>query len=147
MEYEQIGFIQGKGSNTTPADYSFTDKNLSLNGSYTYRLKQIDYDGRFRYSKEETINYVAAEVFKLSQNYPNPFNPTTAIKYETAKTSLIKITVYDILGKEIAILVNEVKAIGKYEVSFNATNLSSGIYLYTMQAGDFIQYKKTALMK
>ena len=83
----------------------------------------------------------------LYQNYPNPFNPTTIIKYDVPKSSLVTIKVYDILGRIVKTLVNEEKIPGSYEVTFNAQNLSSGIYFYTIKAGDFVQAKKMILLK
>ena len=85
--------------------------------------------------------------FKLSQNYPNPFNPVTSINYDVPKDSKVNITVYDIKGGEIATLVNENKAAGRYTVSFNATNLTSGVYFYRIKAGDFLDTKKMILTK
>jgi hypothetical protein len=85
--------------------------------------------------------------FILAQNYPNPFNPTTKIKYSIPKESFVKIAIYDILGKEIATLVNEGKPTGNYEIQFNASNLPSGVYFYRMQAGNFIETKKMVLIK
>jgi Secretion system C-terminal sorting domain/Beta-propeller repeat len=86
-------------------------------------------------------------IFKLSQNYPNPFNPSTTINYSIPKESFVTIKVYDILGRMVNTLVNEQKAAGNYSVQFNGMNLSSGIYFYSMQAGDFVQTKKLVLMK
>ncbi|NCS89455.1 MAG: T9SS type A sorting domain-containing protein [Ignavibacteria bacterium] len=85
--------------------------------------------------------------FVLSQNYPNPFNPSTKISYSVPKTSFVAIKVYDVLGKEITTLVNGEKSVGDYEVEFNGRNLSSGVYFYKMQAGDFVETKKLILMK
>ena len=85
--------------------------------------------------------------YKLEQNFPNPFNPSTTIKYSVHKEGLVKITLYDVLGREVTSLVNEVKPVGNYEVNFNASNLTSGVYFYRMQAGSFIQVKKMILMK
>ncbi len=85
--------------------------------------------------------------FKLSQNYPNPFNPKTKISYSIPQTNFVIIKVYDLIGKEIATLVNEQKTIGNYEVEFDGSNLSSGIYFYKMQAGDFTDTKKLVLIK
>ena len=81
------------------------------------------------------------------QNYPNPFNPTTIISYQLPISSNVKIAVYDVLGKEITVLINSEKPAGKYQVSFNASNLSAGLYLYTIQAGEFRSTKKMILMK
>ena len=85
--------------------------------------------------------------FRLSQNYPNPFNPLTAIKYQIPEISFVTIKVYDVLGNEIANLVNEEKPIGSYTVEFDAKNLPSSIYFYRLQAGSFVETKKMVLMK
>lgn len=85
--------------------------------------------------------------FRLYQNYPNPFNPTTTIKYSIPKSSFVKIIVYDILGNEIATLVNEDKTSGYYSIAFYANKLASGIYFYRMQAGNFVETKKLILIK
>ncbi len=85
--------------------------------------------------------------YALNQNYPNPFNPTTTISYSIPKNGLVKLVVYDILGKEIATLVNEVKNAGNYMVDFNASNLSSGIYFYKITSGEFSDIKKMTLIK
>jgi hypothetical protein len=81
------------------------------------------------------------------QNYPNPFNPSTIISYELPKASKVVIKVYDVLGNEVATLVNEEKSAGRYSTEFFGSNLSSGIYLYKITSGDFIQTKKMILMK
>ena len=85
--------------------------------------------------------------FKLEQNYPNPFNPTTKIEYSIPKNSLVTLKVYDMLGREVATLVNEEKSIGNYNVEFNGNGLSSGIYFYKFQAGDYTTVKKMILVK
>ena len=85
--------------------------------------------------------------FSLKQNYPNPFNPTTTIKYQIPKESFVTIKLFDMLGKEIAILVNEEKQIGSYEIKFDALNLPSGVYLYKLTSGNFTETKKMILLK
>jgi hypothetical protein len=85
--------------------------------------------------------------YSLSQNYPNPFNPSTKIKYSIPQTSNVVIKIFDILGNEIETLVKEEKPVGSYEIDFDASSLSSGIYFYRLQAGDFIETKKMVLMK
>ena len=87
------------------------------------------------------------ERFSLGQNFPNPFNPSTTIKYSIPKNSLVRLKVYNILGEEVAILVNEEKPVGTYEVKFNATNLPSGVYFYRLQAGSFVETKKMIIIK
>ena len=83
----------------------------------------------------------------LYQNYPNPFNPTTKIEYSIPKTSFVTLKVYDILGREVVMLVNEEKSVGNYKAEFNGSNLSSGIYFYKLQAGDYTSVKKMVLLK
>ena len=92
-------------------------------------------------------NGLVADKFGIAQNYPNPFNPSTTINYNMAKTGNVKISVYDVLGNEVATLVNDNKIAGTHQVVFNASNLSSGIYFYKMQTGDFTQVKRMTLMK
>ncbi len=88
-----------------------------------------------------------ADEFELMQNYPNPFNPSTKIKFSIPNQSFVNVKVYDIIGNEIAVLVNEEKPEGIYEVEFNADNLSSGMYIYQLSAGSFIQTKKMLLLR
>jgi len=83
----------------------------------------------------------------LEQNYPNPFNPTTKINYSIKEKGNVELKIFDLLGSEIVTLVNEEKAPGNYEVFFDASNLSSGVYLYTIKAGSFVQTRKMLLMK
>lgn len=85
--------------------------------------------------------------YNLSQNYPNPFNPSTIINFSIPKESMVTLKIYNILGQEVKTLVNDTKAPGKYTVSFNASSLSSGVYLYTIHAGDYFQVKKMLLLK
>ena len=141
-----IGFIQGRGNSNSPIDYSFIDENPIGGSKFFYRLKQIDTDGKFEYSKEIEVELVPEE-FNLFQNYPNPFNPTTTIKFALQKAGIVNLTVYNMLGEQIVTLINEVKEAGFYDVQFDARNLSTGIYVYRLSAGDFIQTKKLTLMK
>jgi len=85
--------------------------------------------------------------FTLSQNFPNPFNPSTVIKYQLPKESFVTIKIYDLLGRDVKTLVKEEKSTGSYSVKFNSANLPSGIYLYRLQAGDFVQTRKMILLK
>lgn len=93
------------------------------------------------------VNNNVPEKFELSQNYPNPFNPNTVISYSVAKTEKVEIRVYDMLGKEVQTLINEVKNPGSYNIMFNAANLSSGVYFYRIVAGNFTDVKKMTLVK
>ena len=144
--WEIIGFLTGNGTTTETQSYSFTDDNLG-SGKYLYRLKQIDFDGTFDYSNEVEIIVNVPEKFELSQNYPNPFNPSTKIKYQIADSNPVSLKIYDVLGNEVASLVNEVQPTGNYEVTFDASLLSSGTYFYKLQTGDFVEVKKMILLK
>jgi hypothetical protein len=87
------------------------------------------------------------DVFYLSQNYPNPFNPVTVIKYQIPEVSFVSLKVYDVLGREISILINDEKSAGSYTVELDGSKLTSGIYFYRLIAGDFIETKSMMLMK
>jgi len=85
--------------------------------------------------------------FSLSQNYPNPFNPTTMIQYSVPKSGLVTLKVYNMLGQEVATLVNQQQQAGNYNVNFNATRLASGVYMYRIQSGSFSSTKKMTYLK
>jgi hypothetical protein len=145
-EWESIGFVNGNGTSTEPHTYSFADESPVVRKSY-YRLKQIDFDGSFEYSKIVEVDIILPIEFSLEQNYPNPFNPSTNIQYTISSKQNVQLLVYNVLGKEIATLVNEEKPAGNYEVNFDASKLSSGVYFYQLQAGSFVETKKMILLK
>jgi len=144
--WNKIGFVNGNGNSNSPKSYSFVDDNITA-GKYSYRLKQIDNDGQFEYSKTIEVDMNGVKKFELNQNYPNPFNPTTSIRYAIDSRQFVSLKVYNLLGKEVATLINENKEAGNYMVNFDASNLPSGVYLYKLQAGEFIQTKKMTLVK
>jgi hypothetical protein len=145
--WDNIGFVNGYGTTTETQFYSFIDQNLNP-GSYFYRLKQIDFDGSFKYYElAETVEIGALQTFYLSQNFPNPFNPATIISWQVPVDGYTTLKVYDDLGREVATLVNEEKPAGNYEVEFNASELASGVYYYRIISGDFVDTKKMILMK
>ncbi|MDP2302392.1 MAG: choice-of-anchor V domain-containing protein [Ignavibacteria bacterium] len=146
-DWNNVGFITGKGTTTETSKYSFSDNGLS-NGIYNYRLKQIDFDGSSKYynlSSEVDISLPIA--FELSQNYPNPFNPSTVINWQITNDGFVTLKVYDITGKEVTQLVNKEMKAGRHSVEFNAVNLSSGTYLYELSSGAQKVTKKLLLMK
>jgi hypothetical protein len=145
-EFETIGYVEGHGTTTESQAYSFTDKNV-VTGKYQYRLKQLDYDGTFEYSNVIEVEVTSPSTFSLEQNYPNPFNPSTVISYQLPINGNVTLKVFDVLGNEVATLVDEYKLAGRYEVDFSAGGLSSGIYLYKLQTGDFVDMKKMILIK
>ncbi len=141
-----IGFVDGKGTTTETSDYDFIDEPTE-SGLFSYRLKQINFDGSFEYSSEVDVNFIVADDFSLLQNYPNPFNPSTTIEYQIPQSSFVTIKVYDTLGKEVVTLINEEKPTGIHEVNFEPINLTSGLYLYKIRAGSFEQTRKMLLLK
>ena len=145
--WNKIGFVQGNGSSNVPHNYNFVDKDLTLSRTYYYRLKQIDNDGTFEYSKVAQTEVTFPGKFVLKQNYPNPFNPETNIQYQIPQSSFVQLKVYNELGMEIKTLVNEYKSSGIYEIKFDASKLPSGIYIYRLIAGSFNTVKKMLLMK
>ena len=148
LSWSKVGFIDGSGTSNAPHSYSYTDKNVSA-GTYSYRLKQIDNNGNFTYSQSVSVTVGGAPLkFELSQNYPNPFNPTTTIEFTLQKDGMTTLKIYNILGQEVATLVNEQLKAGAYHKAiFNAHNLASGIYFARLQSGAQVQLKKLMLLK
>jgi hypothetical protein len=144
--WETIGFVNGNGTTTQKQFYSFTDA-PSEEGIYLYRIKQIDFDGNFKYSSQIEVNFMSISNFALLQNYPNPFNLTTTISYQVPYSNKVLIKVFDVLGGELDILVNEVKPNGIHEVTFDPSGLPSGLYLYRMIANDQSFTNKMLLAK
>ncbi|MCU0344321.1 MAG: T9SS type A sorting domain-containing protein [Ignavibacterium sp.] len=144
--WEKIGFVNGNGNSNSPKSYSYEDKNVTA-GKYSYRLKQIDNDGQFEYSKTIEVDLGAPKKFELSQNYPNPFNPTTTIKFNLPEAGNVKLTLFNILGQELKTLVNEFKESGVHTINFDASDLNSGMYIYKLEAGSFVQTRKMTLVK
>ncbi|MBN2571827.1 MAG: DUF4623 domain-containing protein [Ignavibacteriales bacterium] len=150
--WAKIGFVDGAGNSNTVKKYSYTDKEVYTAGQYYYRLKQIDNDGTFSYSNVLSVNIEVPKEYALNQNYPNPFNPSTTIQFALPTSANVKLSVYDILGKEVAVVEQGQKEAGIYSVNFNASNLASGIYVYKLTANGtdgskFTQTKKLVLMK
>jgi hypothetical protein len=148
--WRTIGFREGNGTTSEPQQYSYSDKLSDIaSAKLYYRLKQVDFNGSFEYFPNAfgIEVEIAPSVFSLSQNYPNPFNPTTIIKYAMSSKQYASLKVYDVLGNEVATLVNEEKETGIYEVEFDATGITSGIYFYKLQAGNFVETKKMLVIK
>jgi hypothetical protein len=146
--WEVIGFVDGYGTSTEERSYSYTDDISRITSNFIlYRLKQIDFDGTYEYSFIVEVEGVIPTMYSLEQNYPNPFNPSTSIKYQMPQDGFVTIKVFDILGNEVTTLVNEAKEAGNHIVEFDASEISSGIYFYTIQTGNFTQTKKMTLMK
>ncbi len=144
--WTKVGYVDGAGTSNAPKEYSYTDK-LTKSGKYFYRLKQIDQNGAFKYSPEVSGTMEVPYVFTMSQNYPNPFNPTTVINYSIASASNVALKVYDMLGSEVAVLVNGQLSPGNYTATLDASRLSSGVYFYRLVAGSFSDVKRLTIMK
>ncbi len=148
-EWEIIGFVEGHGNSNSLKEYSFKDVK-PIRGKNLYRLKQIDTDGRFEYSNEIEVEITAPTEFLLSQNYPNPFNPSTVISYQLSVPSNVVLKIFDVLGNEIATLIdNEFKEAGYYiyQLRINNYQLTTGVYFYRLQAGEFVQMRKMLLLR
>jgi len=152
IEWETVGFVEGSGNSNSPKTYSFTD-NVSASGKFSYRLKQIDFDGSVKYSQTIEIDINTPTKFELMQNYPNPFNPTTTITYSLPVTRgvetqyTVSLQIFNSLGQKVATLVNKEQAPGNYSVQFSADNLPSGIYFYKLTAGKLSVVKKMLLLR
>jgi hypothetical protein len=144
--WEKIGFVNGSGNSNSPKLYSYEDKNVTI-GKYSYRLKQIDNDGKYNFSKSVDVDLNFPSKFELSQNYPNPFNPVTTIKFSLSETGEVKLTVFNILGEEVAALLNENMDAGVHTINYNASELNSGLYFYKLQSNGKVQTKKMMLLK
>jgi len=147
--YNNIGYevnLSGIGNRTVKirliintsanCEYTISRKYSDSEMMYKQGIKQIQYTGN-----------LAVTDYGLDQNYPNPFNPSTNIKYQLPKSGNVSLKIYDILGSEVATLVNEIKTEGRYEVNFDASKLASGVYLYRLRVNDFVSTKKMVLMK
>ena len=145
-EFQNVGYVPGFGTTTEPRSYTYADNNVD-GGQYTYRLRQIDLNGSSSYSKEVEVEVTAPKEFSLDQNYPNPFNPTTLIQYSIPAEQHVKLNVYNLLGEKVMTLVDGMQKSGQHEVSFNASNLASGVYVYKLEAGTQSSIKKMVLMK
>ena len=153
--YETIAnsFIAGHGTSVEAHAYSFTDTDVKP-GVWYYRLKQTDLDGAIHYSEKISASGLTGvkdralpTAFALDQNYPNPFNPATTIDFALPKDARVTLQVYNVLGQQVATLVDEVRQAGYHSVQFNAGQLASGLYIYRIAAGDVTMVKKMMLTK
>jgi hypothetical protein len=147
FKWVKIGFVHGSGTIAEPRSYSFEDKNLNT-GIYSYRLRQIDYNGNSEYFKlQNEVTVGKPGEFNVSQNYPNPSNPKSKIDYEIPITGKVTIKIYDVTGSEVVTLVDEIREAGYYSAEFDGSNLASGVYFYRITSGEFVNVKKLILVK
>ena len=150
-KFSAVTFIKGQGTSTEKSYYSYTDKSV-LSGKYYYRLKQVDFDGTSQYLKSVEIDLGIPKNYSLEQNYPNPFNPSTTIRFALPMNAKVNIKLYNTLGQEVANIFNSDLSAGIHETTFNASNLSSGVYFYRLEArgtdgSNFVSTKRMLLMK
>ena len=147
-----VGFVNGNGTTTNPNSYSFVDNSIQSGKAYSYRLKQVDFNGAIAYSKTINVNSVAPNAYALSQNYPNPFNPSTAISFSLPVNAKVTVRLFDVLGREVMTVVNNQLTSGTHTYNVKMDRMSSGIYFYTLEAkgvdgSSFMSTKKMTLMK
>ena len=145
-DFVTIGSVKGNGTTTSANNYTYVDK-LTDAGKYFYRLKQIDYGGKYEYSQTVEVNWSPFTTYKLEQNFSNPFNPTTTIGFGIPEKGNVRLSVLNILGEEIKVLLSEEKEAGYHSIDFNASDLPSGVYFYQLKAGEYLQTKKMILLK
>lgn len=150
-EWQKVGFVKGNGTSSILNNYYYDDPVNHFQAKCYYRLKQIDNDGSCAFSDIIEINFYTSMNFKLNQNYPNPFNPSTVISYLLPVSCKVTLKIYDLVGNEVATLVDEYKDSGSYEYKFNtkavSRQISNGIYFYQLKAGDNVQTRKMILLK
>ncbi len=147
-------FVAGHGTTSEPHSYTFTEPNVGQ-GTWYYRLKQIDLNGSSNYHEGVRVDVLLTgvessalpAVVSLQQNYPNPFNPATLIPYSVSGLGFVTIKIYDVLGREVATLVDGVMPGGEHQVQFDASNLASGVYTYRLTVGDNIATRKLIVAK
>ncbi|MBT8387737.1 MAG: T9SS type A sorting domain-containing protein, partial [Ignavibacteria bacterium] len=147
-EWLLVGYREGKGTTTEPQHYNYLDDISNINANaFEYRLKQVDFNGSYSFSEVIRVSNLVPAEYNLEQNYPNPFNPSTEIKFSIPQTTKVSLKVFDVMGREVTALIDEQLEAGKHSLVFNAANLSSGVYYYTIITENFIQTKKMILLK
>jgi hypothetical protein len=149
--WESLAQIVSHGNSASGSSYSYVDGSVQPGTFYSYRLMIHDVNGDATvYGQMATatpVNAVSPADYVLSQNYPNPFNPSTMISFNLKEAGRVRLSVFDVLGREVAVLVNGDRAAGSYDVNFNAGNLPTGVYLYRLEAGSFSAVRKLVLLK
>jgi len=147
VDFAEVTFVDGRGTTTELSQYSFVDNSVKAGQTYTYRLRQVDFDGTFAYSSSIEVSGVTPAQFELSQNYPNPFNPSTSISFSLPAESRVSLRVFDVLGQEVSLLTEGVYTAGVHNFTFDASALTSGQYIYQISAVDAMGKIMTATKK
>jgi hypothetical protein len=152
QEWQTIDSVNAGGTSLSPRNYAVIDSNVT-GGTWMYRIKEVDLNGSTHYSETATTTLLAIEsdpvvrAYALEQNFPNPFNPNTTIQYSLPAAVHVKLTVFNMLGEETATLVNQTRPPGTHTVRFDGSRLSSGLYFYRLEAGNYVEMKKLVLIK
>lgn len=146
-EWEKIGFMEGHGTTTELQEYYYIDNINTLRAkSLFYRLKQVDFNGSFEYSDVVEVETVPTQ-YELLQNYPNPFNPSTVIEFSLPEAANVSLTIYNALGEKVTELESGYLKAGFYNYQWNASNVTTGMYIYELRADNFVSVKKMLLLK
>ena len=145
--WNKVAFKNGYGNSNSVKDYTFTDKDITKNGTYYYRLKQIDNNGDFEYSNIVEVNVNIPVKFEVAQNYPNPFNPVTNISFNLPEASNVTLYIFNAIGQQIKTINAGYKEAGKHTIEFDGSSLNSGVYFYKVEAGNNSMIRKMALIK
>jgi hypothetical protein len=149
--YKNNPQLMGAGNSSEEHSYHYIDYDVSNNVTYWYKLLDVDFYGVYSeygpISAMPSDRIIEPEAFYLGQNYPNPFNPKTTITYELPTTNYVELSIYNLLGQKVAILVSEKQQAGKHSIEWDASLLASGIYYYMLRAGEFKDVKKMVLLR
>jgi hypothetical protein len=154
-QFQEIGFVPSQGNGIQPQLYGYLDQEVPA-GDWHYRLRQVDLTGESTVFEHVTVNVplvtgvgesVAPSEFALNQNYPNPFNPSATIEFALPQAVFVTLKVYNVLGEEVATLVDGVEETGYRSIEFDASTLASGVYIYRLTAGSFVKTMKMILVR
>ena len=148
--WTEISREDGQGNSATATNYTYLDEGLRGGTEYTYRLKSVDLAGVVEELDEVMavpLSDVVPEGYSLAQNYPNPFNAVTELSYAIANAEHVRLAIYNVTGRLVATLVNEEQGAGEYQITFDAGDLPSGVYIYRLEAGTFVSQQKMVLLK
>ncbi|MCI0514960.1 T9SS type A sorting domain-containing protein [candidate division KSB1 bacterium] len=151
QNFKKIAFVMGKGTTANQTGYQYRDQGL-LAGYYEYRLKQLDFNGDYAYSAKLRIAVQVPGEFQLHQNYPNPFNKSTHISYTLPEKSLVKLTIYDVNGKMVKLLVHEIQEPGQFHLTWNGADthgqdVASGNYYFKIETAKTSEFRKMIYIK
>jgi hypothetical protein len=147
VNWNKIGFKNGYGNSNSVKDYSYIDNDITKNGMYYYRLKQIDNNGNYEYSNVIEVNVNIPVKFEVLQNYPNPFNPVTNISFTLPEATNVTLYIFNAIGQQIKAVNAGYRESGKHTIEFDGSDLNSGIYFYKVEAGKNSTIRKMALIK